>query len=59
MIISVRDVGQAKIVEVAGEVDLSTSKELRKTLFATLPLTSVWRSTWGRSAISIAPASRP
>jgi anti-sigma B factor antagonist len=36
--ISVRDVGNAKVVEVAGDVNLGTSPELRKTLFDALPL---------------------
>jgi anti-sigma B factor antagonist len=40
MRISVRDVGQTKIVEVDGDVDLGTSGDLRRLLFATLPLTS-------------------
>jgi anti-sigma B factor antagonist len=35
--ISVRDVGDAKVVEVAGDVDLGTSPQLRKTLFEALP----------------------
>src|SRR5450432_692004 len=35
--ISVRDVGAAKVVEVEGEVDLSTSPDLRRTLLETLP----------------------
>jgi anti-sigma B factor antagonist len=39
MKISIRDVGQAKIVEVDGDVDLGTSGDLRRTLFATLPHT--------------------
>ena len=37
MKISVRDVGDAKVVEVEGDVDLGTSKALRSTLFETLP----------------------
>ena len=37
MKISVRDVGDAKVVEVEGDVDLGTSKVLRRTLFETLP----------------------
>ena len=37
MKISVRDVGSAKVVEVEGEVDLSTSPDLRRTLLETLP----------------------
>ena len=37
MKISVRDVGTAKVVEVEGEVDLSTSPDLRRTLLETLP----------------------
>ena len=37
MKISVRDVGDAKVVEVEGDVDLGTSKILRRTLFETLP----------------------
>jgi len=36
MKISVREAGQAKIVEVEGDVDLGTSPELRRTLFDTL-----------------------
>ncbi len=36
MKISVRDVGEAKVVEVEGDVDLGTSKDLRRTLFETL-----------------------
>jgi anti-sigma B factor antagonist len=36
MKIWVRDAGEAKIVEVEGEVDLGTSPELRRTLFAAL-----------------------
>ena len=35
--ISVRDVGDAKVVEVEGDVDLGTSKLLRTTLFEALP----------------------
>jgi anti-sigma B factor antagonist len=34
--ISVREAGAAKVVEVEGEVDLSTSPALRRTLFDTL-----------------------
>ena len=37
MKISVRDVGDAKVVEVEGDVDLGTSTVLRHTLFETLP----------------------
>ena len=37
MKISVRDVGNAKVVEVEGDVDLGTSKLLRHTLFEALP----------------------
>ena len=37
MKISIRDVGDAKVVEVEGDVDLGTSKVLRHTLFETLP----------------------
>ena len=37
MKISVRDVGDAKVVEVDGEVDLGTSPALRRTLLETLP----------------------
>ena len=37
MKISVRDVGDAKVVEVEGDVDLGTSGALRHTLFQTLP----------------------
>jgi len=36
MRISVREVGQAKVVEVEGEVDLGTSPDLRRTLFDAL-----------------------
>src|SRR5437764_12543976 len=46
MKISVRDVGTAKVVEVEGEVDLSTSPDLRRTLFETL-------STVGRLALNL------
>jgi anti-sigma B factor antagonist len=35
--IQVRDVGDAKVVEVAGDVDLGTSPLLRRTLFDALP----------------------
>jgi anti-sigma B factor antagonist len=35
--ISVREVGDAKVVEVAGDVDLGTSPAFRRTLFETLP----------------------
>jgi anti-sigma B factor antagonist len=35
--ISVRDVGDAKVVEVEGDVDLGTSRVLRRTLFESLP----------------------
>jgi anti-sigma B factor antagonist len=35
--ISVRDVGDAKVVEVEGDVDLGTSTVLRRTLFESLP----------------------
>jgi anti-sigma B factor antagonist len=35
--ISVREVGAAKVVEIEGEVDLSTSPALRRTLLETLP----------------------
>ena len=38
MKISVRYVGHAKVVEVAGDVDLGTSPVFRRTLFETLPL---------------------
>jgi len=44
--ISVRDVGAAKVVEVEGEVDLGTSKDLRRALFAALP-------TVGRLALNL------
>jgi anti-sigma B factor antagonist len=37
--ISVRDVGNAKVVKVEGDVDLGTSPALRRTLFESLPLT--------------------
>lgn len=46
MKISVRDVGTAKVVEVEGEVDLGTSRELRRTLFEVLP-------TVGRLALNL------
>jgi anti-sigma B factor antagonist len=36
MKISVRDAGEAKIVEVEGDVDLGTSPDLRRTLFDAL-----------------------
>src|SRR5579871_3889080 len=36
MKISVRDRGETKVVEVEGDVDLGTSPDLRKTLFAAL-----------------------
>ncbi len=36
MKISIRDAGEAKIVEVEGRVDMSTSADLRKSLFAIL-----------------------
>jgi len=35
--ISIRDVGDAKVVEVEGDVDLGTSPALRRTLFESLP----------------------
>lgn len=38
MKISIRDVGDAKVVEVQGDVDLGTSPVFRRTLFETLPL---------------------
>jgi anti-sigma B factor antagonist len=37
MRISSRDMGATKVVEVEGEVDLSTSPDLRRTLLETLP----------------------
>ena len=37
MKISVRDVGDAKVVEVDGDVDLGSSPDLRRTLFESLP----------------------
>ena len=46
MKISIRAVGDAKVVEVEGEVDLSTSPDLRRTLFETL-------STVGRLALNL------
>ena len=46
MKISVRDVGAAKVVEVEGEVDLSTSPALRRTLLETL-------STVGKLALNL------
>jgi anti-sigma B factor antagonist len=36
--ISIRDVGDAKVVEVEGDVDLGTSPVFRRTLFDILPL---------------------
>jgi anti-sigma B factor antagonist len=36
MRISIRDVGEAKIVEIEGDVDLGTSPDLRRALFETL-----------------------
>src|ERR1700691_1676664 len=36
MKISIRDAGATKIVEIEGDVDLGTSPDLRRTLFATL-----------------------
>ncbi len=41
MTISTREVGRAKIVEVDGDVDLGNSGDLRRTLFALLPQTSI------------------
>ena len=38
MKISIRDVGNAKVVAVEGDVDLGTSPVFRRTLFETLPL---------------------
>jgi anti-sigma B factor antagonist len=38
--ISVRDVGDAKVVEVEGDVDLGTSPVFRRTLFETLSRTA-------------------
>jgi anti-sigma B factor antagonist len=38
MKISIRDVGDAKVVEVQGDVDLGTSPVFRRTLFENLPL---------------------
>ena len=40
MKISIRDVGDAKVVEVEGDVDLGTSPVFRRTLFETLPRTA-------------------
>ena len=37
MKISIRDVGDAKVVEVEGDVDLGTSPIFRRTLFEALP----------------------
>ena len=37
MKITVRDVGDAKVVEVDGDVDLGTSPDLRRTLFEAMP----------------------
>ena len=37
MKISIRDVGDAKVVEVEGDVDLGSSPAFRRTLFDTLP----------------------
>ena len=36
MKISIREAGEAKVVEVEGDVDLGTSPDLRRTLFETL-----------------------
>ena len=58
MIISTREVGRARIVEVDGDVDLGSSGDLRRTLFALLPRHPSWCSTWEASATSTAPASR-
>ena len=41
MTISIRNVGPAKIVEVNGDVDLSTSGALRRTLLDALPVASI------------------
>ena len=41
MTILTREVGRARIVEVDGDVDLGTSGDLRRTLFALLPLTPI------------------
>jgi anti-sigma B factor antagonist len=38
--ISIRDVGDAKVVEVEGDVDLGTSPDFRRTLFEALPRAS-------------------
>ena len=38
MKISIRDVGNANVVAVEGDVDLGTSPAFRRTLFETLPL---------------------
>ena len=46
MKISIRDVGDAKVVEVEGDVDLATSPDLRRTLFDAL-------STPGRLALNL------
>ena len=40
MKISIRDVGDAKVVEVAGDVDLGTSPDLRHALFESLTRTA-------------------
>ena len=40
MKISIRDVGNVKVVKVEGDVDLGTSPVFRRTLFETLPLAS-------------------
>ena len=37
MKITVRDLGNANVVDVDGDVDLGTSPDLRRTLFETLP----------------------
>ena len=39
MKIDIRDVGDAKVVAVEGDVDLGTSPAFRRALFETLPLT--------------------
>jgi anti-sigma B factor antagonist len=41
MTISIREVGNAKIVEVDGDVDLGTSADLRRTLLTTLTEASI------------------
>ena len=59
MKISIREVGDAKIVDVEGDVDLGTSPVLRRTLFETLPGRPGWLSICRPSGISTVPESPP